>query len=305
MRRGPGAELPAAGRARSRCGVPPRRVRTDHALESGVEISPYYDSMIAKVIAHGATRDEARERLARALDDTVALGVPTNKAFLAAVLRDEEFATHGATTDFLAPPLRRRSNPPQPDAATLAIAAALLAADAGYGEWNSWSNNPARAMRVEFGETDVALRHFDDAYRAQVGDTEIVLRILSIDPPHARVAHRRRRGDRHLRDRAARPFISPATAKATASKTPSTPPAQRAAAASDGRLVAPMNGRVVAVNAKAGDTVEAGPRARRARSDEDGACAERAARRRASRRCTWRPARRSRPASCWSSWSRA
>ena len=98
---------------------PAEGVRTDHALESGAEISPYYNSMIAKVIAHGATRDEARERLARALDDTVALGVATNKAFLAGVLRDEEFAAQGATTDFLA---RRfpRSAPAQPDAATLA-----------------------------------------------------------------------------------------------------------------------------------------------------------------------------------------
>ena len=82
--------------------------------------------MIAKVIAHGATRDEARERLARALDNTVALGLPTNKAFLAAVLRDEQFAAQGATTDFLA---RRfpRIEAATPDAATLAIAAALLA----------------------------------------------------------------------------------------------------------------------------------------------------------------------------------
>ena len=81
------------------------------------------------------------------------------------------------------------------------------------------------------------------------------------------------------------------------------PPARRAAAASDGRLVAPMNGRVVAVNAKAGDTAEAGPRPRRARSHEDGARAERAPRSRV-KAVHVAPARRSRPASCWSSWSR-
>ena len=81
--------------------IPDESVRTDHALASGAEISPHYDSMIAKVIARGRTRDEARERLASALDNTVALGLPTNKAFLAAVLRDEEFSARGATTDFL------------------------------------------------------------------------------------------------------------------------------------------------------------------------------------------------------------
>ena len=243
--------LPQAGRMA--LWIPASGVRTDHAVESGTDIPPHYDSMIAKVIAHRATRDEARERLARALDDTVALGVATNKAFLARVLRDEEFAAHGATTDFLnlVPKIE-----PRPDAETLAITAALLAANAGFGEWNSWSSNPARMMRARLGDTEVALRRSDDAWHAQVGDTEIMLRSLSITPPHVRVAlngvqktvtfaideriHLAHKGQSHsLED----------TAHA---------PAQRATAAADGRLLAPMNGRVVAVSATAGDTAEAG-----------------------------------------------
>ena len=248
--------LPQAGRLA--LWQPDKSARTDHALETGADISPHYDSMIAKVIAHGATRDEARTRLARALDNTVALGVATNKAFLAQVLRDPEFAANGATTDFLA---RRfaRIDAAKPDAATLAIAAALLAANAGHGEWNSWSSNPARAMRVKFGETDIALGHGGGIYRATVGDSDAALRILSVDPPRARIAlegaadesvaftiegdtvHLARGGESWLFD-----------------NTVHAPPARRAAAASDGRLLAPMNGRVVAVNAKAGDTVEAG-----------------------------------------------
>src|SRR5206468_4847098 len=91
--------LPQAGRIA--LWRPAEGVRIDHALYSGAEIPPYYDSMIAKVIAYGPTRDAARQKLANALDNTVALGLPTNKAFLAAVLRDKEFAEHGATTDFL------------------------------------------------------------------------------------------------------------------------------------------------------------------------------------------------------------
>ena len=103
LRRRPVARFPAAGGHGSRCGGPAEGVRTDHALETGAEVSAHYDSMIAKVIAHGPTRDAARAQLAQALDRTVVLGLPTNKAFLAAVLRDEEFAKRGATTDFLAP----------------------------------------------------------------------------------------------------------------------------------------------------------------------------------------------------------
>jgi geranyl-CoA carboxylase alpha subunit len=49
-------------------------VRIDHGIKDGLAISPFYDPMIAKVIAHGATREEARTRLVRALRETVVLG---------------------------------------------------------------------------------------------------------------------------------------------------------------------------------------------------------------------------------------
>jgi geranyl-CoA carboxylase alpha subunit len=231
--------LPQAGRIA--LWRPADGVRTDHALESGSEVSPFYDSMIAKVIAHGATRDEARERLATALDNTVALGVPTNKAFLAAVLRDNEFATHGATTDFIG---RFSYSPTKPDARTLAVAAVLLARNAGYGEWNSWSNNPARKMVARFGHHDAALRCDKGCFRATVRGEEVAvsdddLRVpFAIEPDAVLLA----RGGESFRFEI----------------TTHLPPAKRAAGPSDGRLIAPMNGRVVAVNAKAGDTAEAG-----------------------------------------------
>ena len=58
----------------SRCGGRPRRLRVDHAIEDGADILPFYDSMIAKLIAHGATREEARRKLVHGLAETVALG---------------------------------------------------------------------------------------------------------------------------------------------------------------------------------------------------------------------------------------
>jgi len=66
-------------------------VRCDHAVAPGLVVSPWYDSMLAKVIAHGATRAEALDRLARALDRTTLLGIATNRAFLARVLRHPAF----------------------------------------------------------------------------------------------------------------------------------------------------------------------------------------------------------------------
>jgi geranyl-CoA carboxylase alpha subunit len=79
----------------------PHGLRVEHALHSGAVIPPYYDSMIAKLIAHGKTRDEARRRLLRGLQDTVALGVRTNQEFLARCLAHPVFSAGGATTAFI------------------------------------------------------------------------------------------------------------------------------------------------------------------------------------------------------------
>ena len=115
--------LPQSGRIA--LWAPADGVRVDHALESGAEISPYYDSMIAKVDRprrdprRGARAACARARQhggARRCDQQ---GLPRRGAARRRIRRA------GATTDFLA---RRFAHvePAKPDAATLAIAAALL-----------------------------------------------------------------------------------------------------------------------------------------------------------------------------------
>ncbi|WP_372868117.1 acetyl/propionyl/methylcrotonyl-CoA carboxylase subunit alpha, partial [Pseudomonas sp.] len=62
-------------------------IRIDHGLLEGQTISPVYDPMLAKVIAYGATRDEARRKLLRAVEDCVLLGVNGNQRFLANLLK--------------------------------------------------------------------------------------------------------------------------------------------------------------------------------------------------------------------------
>src|SRR5699024_8780489 len=76
-------------------------VRTDHDLQTGQRVSAYYDSMIAKVIAHGSTRQEARRRLTRALENTVLLGLPVNQSFLKQCINHPTFITGQATTQFI------------------------------------------------------------------------------------------------------------------------------------------------------------------------------------------------------------
>ena len=77
-------------------------MRLDHAIFEGMEVPPHYDSMLGKLIAHAPTRSEAIAQLAGALDRLQLLGLPTNRAFLAACLRHETFAVGQALIPFLA-----------------------------------------------------------------------------------------------------------------------------------------------------------------------------------------------------------
>ncbi len=100
-------------------------IRVDSGIAEGQEVTPHYDPMLAKVIAHGVNRDQALRRLRTALEDTHLLGVVTNREFLQNILRDADFTDGGATTAFLPerPQLcARRENDP----AAIALAAVLL-----------------------------------------------------------------------------------------------------------------------------------------------------------------------------------
>lgn len=77
-------------------------IRVDTHIVDGATIPPFYDSMIAKVIAHGPDRDTALSRLAGALRETRIEGISTNLAFQADILADPDFAHGGVDTGFLA-----------------------------------------------------------------------------------------------------------------------------------------------------------------------------------------------------------
>lgn len=80
----------------------PANLRVEDALESGATVSPYYDSMIAKIVSHGETRDDARRQLVAGLGDAAVLGIRTNRSFLVATLAHPVFAAGAATTAFVA-----------------------------------------------------------------------------------------------------------------------------------------------------------------------------------------------------------
>src|SRR5260370_6468384 len=67
-------------------------IRVDHGMKDGLAISPFYDPMIAKLIAHGANRQEARTRLVQALRDPLVLGAVPHRPFLIRLLQPPELA---------------------------------------------------------------------------------------------------------------------------------------------------------------------------------------------------------------------
>ncbi len=94
-----------------------------------------YDPMIAKLIAHGETREHALARLAGALDETVVLGVTTNLPFLRWLVRDDELRSGPVTTRFL----EQRWHPSpagEPSAEVLAAADAYAARERGRSPWS-------------------------------------------------------------------------------------------------------------------------------------------------------------------------
>ena len=100
-------------------------VRVDAGIVSGAEVSPYYDSMVAKIICRGDTRDEARQRLLRALDDTALLGPASNRDFLLQALSHLAFARGEATTAFIGEAYPGGIEAVLPSSADLAAAAVL------------------------------------------------------------------------------------------------------------------------------------------------------------------------------------
>ncbi len=104
-------------------------LRVDTGVFDGGEISMYYDPMIAKLVACGATRIEACDRLAAALDAYVVRGLNHNIPFLQALIRHERFRAGRLTTGFIAEEFRggfRGAELPLPLERRLAAIAALV-----------------------------------------------------------------------------------------------------------------------------------------------------------------------------------
>ena len=121
--------LPSAGKIYALQFPEGEGLRVDTGVEAGSDVTPFYDPMIAKIIAHGATRDEALDRLSHALEETLVAGPSTNAAFLRALCNAPEFRGGAFDTGFIEANLARLGAAPREfDASVVLIGAERLLA---------------------------------------------------------------------------------------------------------------------------------------------------------------------------------
>jgi 3-methylcrotonyl-CoA carboxylase alpha subunit len=245
-------------------------VRIDDGVRQGDAISPYYDSMVAKLIVHGATREEALGKLDKALAETHIVGLTTNVQFLRHVLKTRSFAQANLDTALI----------PREEAvlfkqvkvgATKAVASAIAqvlqeerrqqGADP-FSKTDGWLPYGIQVRKFEFdyqGESVTAtLRYLHDGAMVLAvgeeqgvfsatprGDSALTLNYLDEQTP----VHCHRLGDvMYVFTSAGATAITLVDRLAHAGEVH----------AEGGRLTAPMPGKVVSFSVKAGDQVKKG-----------------------------------------------
>ncbi|TFZ07866.1 acetyl/propionyl/methylcrotonyl-CoA carboxylase subunit alpha [Ramlibacter humi] len=254
--------LPQAGTLRR--WRPPEGLRVEHALHDGAVVPPFYDSMIAKLVAHGGTREEARRRLSQGLRQLLALGVTTNQAFLASVLAHPEFAAGRATTAFIAAHGGQLLEAAGAEVArSQAIAAWLLLASAPSRRradgalaprlpipvWLQVDGAAVHAKVLALGQGNVEVRIGEAVHRLQDTHAANGSARATLDGT-AHAIEFAREGDALWLQVAGRPHRVEDLTWLPAPKP--------GAGNGDGRVRAAMNGRVAAVLVGPGETVTAG-----------------------------------------------
>ncbi len=192
-------------------------LRVDAGFASGTRVSTFYDSMLAKVIGFGSTRDDARRVLAGALSRARLHGVVTNRDLLTAILREPEFAAGAIDTGYLTrhPPEQLCPPGPVPPEHALAVALAGQARrrrDAPVLATlpSGWRNNPSAPQQVSYTASDqvieLSYQFTRDGLHAEVDGTAFpAVRLNSVtDHPHGphgpHAPQESRQPDRHQVD---------------------------------------------------------------------------------------------------------
>ena len=245
-------------------------VRVDAGVREGDEISPYYDSMIAKLIVHGDTREQALARLDAALARTHIVGLHTNVAFLRRVVGTRSFSQADLDTALIE---RERgvlfgSTGLDLPCAVAGVAARMLAEEAALEGGDPWSRRDGwrlhgvarRRMELDVGgERHVAYLEYlhDGSHVLVLGDAQHALRSRALGADRFDVSLGAQRWEltvyRHGES------FSVFAPHGSGALTWIDAIAHAAEGSHDaGRLTAPMPGKLIALHANVGDVVRKG-----------------------------------------------
>ncbi|MDX8276509.1 acetyl/propionyl/methylcrotonyl-CoA carboxylase subunit alpha [Acinetobacter pittii] len=156
-------------------------VRIDHGMLATDEVSPFYDPMVAKVIAYGKTREDAIRLLARAVNDCVLLGVNSNKQFLVNLLRHPIVVAGDTNTAFIQQHFQNDSSLHKQvlSLETLAIAAALFSQSNGTAVWQTGLGVPL-PLKLKYDDQQVQLQlsSLNNTFTVQLCDQTICIEVL-------------------------------------------------------------------------------------------------------------------------------
>jgi propionyl-CoA carboxylase alpha chain len=246
-------------------------IRVDAAIGETAVISPYYDSLLAKVIAYAPTRSEAARRLSRALAGAQIHGLRTNRELLVRTLEHPDFQGGRTDTHFLIRHDPAALAAPLGDDHSLRLhaAAAALASQARRRQEakvlaaapSGWRNNPSQFQQTRFryerGEISVEYRFDRDGLHLRIdGERQADLKCVAATPEQVRMsaAGVERTYDVHGVGESF--YVDSPQGASVLVELPRFPiPEEKTPA---GSLVAPLPGIVSEVKAKNGDTVAAG-----------------------------------------------
>ncbi len=221
-------------------------LRVETGVESGSDVSPFYDPMIAKLVSHGADREEAIERLAKSCEDVQVWPIRTNAAFLARLLQDENFRAGEVETGYIAANVDTLVAPSSPSAELLSRALRFLAPPLEsqpplpVGFRLNTVPRPGGTLVVDGRPVEVEAMVRDgeaihDSFYAVHDDGAVAFDGMFFTGENAVVFEQ------------GMPFV------ATLATRP-----KSGAATSSGTILSPMPGRIIAVEVAAGDTVTKG-----------------------------------------------
>ena len=244
-------------------------VRIDAGIEAGMNIGINYDPLLAKVIAHGSTRDAAMRKLSYALRGLSIQGVQTNRDFLLRLLEHDNFLAGKGHTGFIAEnqdALIKQENP------ALDRVAAMAAALYWQKQWQTsdelltnispgYRNNPYRnpSLKLQIGQREIVVswhHRANDIYEVSaLGETNQV-NIISFAQPDLRLSFDGRQINFRLTEAGDRLYLHSSSGLRTITRLPRHPEIQ--SATEHGAMTSTMPGQVAKIFVTVGQQVKAG-----------------------------------------------